>query len=146
MAKNWDLKQFLEKASRAEIMDLKVQRILCTPGRHTRQKQMKNSHSQQTTYQSALCNYCGLSGVHPKGYNCPAYNKYFIDVKSLTILPEYVGQPDVSAWIDQHGRTTEERILTYWKKRLIRVITLQSILTTEEWERIRQIAFKYRTK
>ena len=51
MAKNWDLKQFLEKASRDEIMDL------------------------QTTYQSAVCNYCGLAGVHPKGYNCPAYNK-----------------------------------------------------------------------
>ena len=76
MAKNWDLKQFLEKASRAEIMDLQVQRILCTQGRYTRQKEMKNSHSQQTTYHSAVCNYCGLSGVHPKGYNCPAYNKY----------------------------------------------------------------------
>ena len=78
MTKDWNLAQFLEEASRAEAMDLQVRNMQAIRGRDTRQ----------------VCNYCGLAGYILKVTIVLHITINVIGVKSLIILPEYVGQPD----------------------------------------------------
>ena len=75
MKKNWTLPQFLEKAGQFQNIDLQIRNMLGTSERHIRQNICCKSQSRRIKHEWPMCNYCGLSGVHPKGNNCPAYNK-----------------------------------------------------------------------
>ena len=76
MKKNWTLPQFLEKAGQFQNIDLQTQNMLGTSERHIRQNICCKSQSRQIKHKWPMCNYCGLSGVYPKGNNCPAFNKH----------------------------------------------------------------------
>ena len=58
LRKEWTLFQFLQEAQKAE----EIREQMCCMG-----------HWQQGVLKA--CGYCGLSGVHPKGWACPAFGK-----------------------------------------------------------------------
>ena len=78
LRKCWTLEQFLEEAKEFESTNLQVSEIKRTQ-QHSVAKVYKKYRGRrywtQETGRWPRCKYCGLSGVHPKGQNCPAYNK-----------------------------------------------------------------------
>ena len=73
LSKGWTLSQFLEKArdyedTQLQIRTMKSSSLSGHDFGYMRQQQHRNS-------KWPWCSYCGLSGVHQKGYNCPAFGK-----------------------------------------------------------------------
>ena len=75
LSKEWTLSQFLAKAYDDEDTKMQIRQMKSrsTTGQDVGQRK----HQQQNRRNHALsrCSYCGLSGVHKKGYNCPAFGK-----------------------------------------------------------------------
>lgn len=78
LRKCWTLEQFLEEAKEFESTNLQVSEIKRTQ-KHSVAKVYKKYRGWRYWTQEEgrwpRCKYCGRSGVHPKGQNCPAYNK-----------------------------------------------------------------------
>ena len=78
LRKCWTLEQFLEEAKEFESTTLQVSEIKRTQ-KHSVTKVYKKYRGWRYWTQEEgrwpRCKYCGQSGVHPKGQNCPAYNK-----------------------------------------------------------------------
>ena len=70
ITKGWTLSRFLVKACEYEDTDLQIRKM-----KGTRLDICHKQHHIQRTHRWPMCRYCGLSGIHPKGYNCPAFNK-----------------------------------------------------------------------
>ena len=77
--KNWDLSELLRKADEEENISLQTS---CMRSMSPEQKVVKEDRLyvkrqtlQQGKSENISENYCGLSGVHIKGRECPAYHK-----------------------------------------------------------------------
>ena len=71
LSKGWTLSQFLQKACKYEDTQLQIRTMKFSKGQdigYMRQQQQRN-------HKWSRCTYCGLSGVHQKGDNCPAFGK-----------------------------------------------------------------------
>ena len=77
MTKGWSLTQFLSKAVQYEDIQLQIRSMKDTSSKLQKARQNIDGKRQwiQGIYTLPKCSYCGLSGIHPKGYNCPAFSK-----------------------------------------------------------------------
>ena len=84
ISKGWSLCQFLTEAGQIEDISLQMQDMKASPWE--KQIAMVNSYKKSrrnvtNKYQNLSdimaqpCAYCGLSGMHPKGIDCPAYGR-----------------------------------------------------------------------
>ena len=76
--KCWTLSEFLSEAKLYENVAFQVQQINESSDKHSIvkvKKILKRKRNSDTTEQLQPCGYCGLSGLHPKGRQCPAYGK-----------------------------------------------------------------------
>ena len=74
----WTLSEFLTEARLSEDVALQAQKINESSGKYTIakvKKRLKRKRNTDTTERLQPCGYCGLSGLHPKGRQCPAYGK-----------------------------------------------------------------------
>ena len=73
--KEWTLPQFLVKAYDYEETKVQIRQMMnhSTTGQDDGYR--KHQQQNRRNHGSSRCSYCGLSGVHKKGYNCPAFGK-----------------------------------------------------------------------
>ena len=77
MTKGWTLTEFLSKAVQYEDIQLQIRSMKDTSSKLHKARQNIDGKRQriQGIYTWPKCSYCGLSGIHLKGYNCPAFSK-----------------------------------------------------------------------
>ena len=77
--KSLTLDQFLTEASQVEDTRLQVHVQQMHPDNTAHKLRATSKHfdtrDQWTRFKQEKCSYCGLSGVHEPGRNCPAYGK-----------------------------------------------------------------------
>ena len=74
----WTLSEFLTEARLSEDVALQAQKINESSGKYNIakvKKRSKRKRNTDTVEHLQPCRYCGLSGLHPKGRQCPAYGK-----------------------------------------------------------------------
>ena len=72
------MSEFLTEARLSEDVALQAQKINESSCKYTIakvKKRLKRKRNTDTTERLQPCGYCGLSGLHPKGRQCPAYGK-----------------------------------------------------------------------
>ena len=78
--KEWTLFQFLEEAQRTEDISEQMsfmghRQAKETVARGKRERWHSKQRCQDIENNLKTCGYCGLLGVHPKGWACPAFGK-----------------------------------------------------------------------
>ena len=76
ISKSWNLQEFLMEAQQIEDISAQMQEMkpnYYNKEIHKVKAQQSNIDNSGTYFKSETCSYCGLTGVHPKGRNCPAY-------------------------------------------------------------------------
>ena len=81
ISKSWTLQEFLSEARQIEAISEQVHDMKSDPwskqiykvAQRRRNWETRNSDISERDRKAELCNYCGLSGAHVKGRNCPAY-------------------------------------------------------------------------
>ena len=74
----WTLSEFLTEARLSEDVALQVQKINESSGKYIIAKvkrRLKRKENTDTTECLQPCGYCGMSGLHPIGRQCPAYGR-----------------------------------------------------------------------
>ena len=72
--KEWTLFKFLEEAQKSEEISEQISSMWHWQAKYTACRRKKQS-CQDTGDALKTCGYCGLYGVHPKGWACPAFGK-----------------------------------------------------------------------
>ena len=93
--KCWTLSEFLIEARLSEDVAFQVQKINESSSKCSIAKVKKRSKRKRNTDTAdhlQPCGYCGLSGLHPKGRQFPAYGNGASNAIRLTILLLYAGQ------------------------------------------------------
>ena len=81
ISKKMDLNKFLEEANRTEEIERQVDVMKAEGGkvnkvrREQRYQSNKREMKEKKKDYNTKCSYCGLTGKHPPGRNCPAYGK-----------------------------------------------------------------------
>ena len=81
ISKSWTLQEFLSEAGQIEAISEQVHDMKTDPwtkqidkvAQRRRNWESRNSDIGERDQRAEACNYCGLSGAHVKGRNCPAY-------------------------------------------------------------------------
>ena len=81
ISKSWTLQEFLSEAGQIEAISEQMHDMKTDPWRkqinkvaqRRRNWESRNSDGGERDQREEPCNYCGLSGAHEKGRNCPAY-------------------------------------------------------------------------
>ena len=81
ISKSWTLQEFLIEAGQMEALSEQVHDMKADPwskkianvAERSRNWRSRNSDTYERGHTTEPCIYCGLSGAHPRGRNCPAY-------------------------------------------------------------------------